>query len=324
MAGEPTNLGGKIIHSVMTSKDQCGFLIVIYFLELNNSEEAHTFSNKHGIAFNKRQFGIKRKAARIHLQKNATYINSNAEDERERFTSYFSQGNFNGLSNSEKAKHSLRKCQQCQSKHGEHFVLKRGNSCTNSTQTPHNLRNLAIFQKTPEQITKNDVEAAVKDIVLPMKKAIGKTPLKGHFLKRVLGRDKVNDLDQISKTAKRALLQSETKSIKEKAVEKDCVALFSSKVSANEWKSLNRDSFGEIRKNRIKSHTGCLGGYRYNRVQLADALENGVVGNWTKLSQSVGLVRKCNNLPPINAGQVRHYNIIHRCNVMYNNNLINN
>jgi len=85
---------------------------------------------------------------------------------------------------------------------------------------------------------------------------------------------------------------------------KDFIALYSSKQSESEWETQRKRSFGELRQNRKKSHTGRLTDYTFDEIVVKSTLKENKEINWSALSKSANL-KNANNKAPRNSGQVR-------------------
>ena len=73
-------------------------------------------------------------------------------------------------------------------------------------------------------------------------------------------------------------------------MQKDFVALYSSKQSQAEWDRQRVDSYGEYKASKKKTHTCNLNSVTFKTDLLLKALENGSDQiNWTTLSKKVEL-----------------------------------
>ena len=286
----------------MASKNQCGFFNTIYFFNFKTSAEVTRFNERHRIrGVTVKEWGRKRRATRKELLQNGSYTQNSRGGEKNAFLEHFSLTNFETLDESRKSQHTYRNCQECAQYHRDHFLLKRSNTVvsktgpTATTTTPQSLATSlesvkAVLEKTPKDITKDDVENVVQQVINPVTTILNKTNYSTQYYKKILGRRKINDINLISKQAKRQILKEATQDITERLVQKDFVALYSSKQSQAEWDRQRVDSYGEYKASKKKTHTCNLNSVTFKTDLLLKALENGSDQiNWTTLSKKVEL-----------------------------------
>ena len=316
--------------------NHCGFLSNIYFLKFTTMQEVKEFHSRNNISngISMKTYANTRKANRLALRSKYLYANSGKNDERYKYTTFFSLDNFQILDADVKKTHTYRDCIVCQTVHSKIFSLFRKNKSkkakknivaketTNkitkektSTMLPVNLLRSMILTapvlKTPPDTMKlEDIKLILENIIKPINNLMSQTNHFPYYLGHLLMGRKISDPKHICKQTQRKIIQEANKAIEKETIEKDFISLYSSKQSQTEWDRQRVDSLGEYRNNRVKSHTSSLTSYTFKTDVFINKLSNGTSGIiWAKLSRDVCLKDRYGKSPK-NPGQVKfctHY-----------------
>lgn len=250
--------------------------------------------------FTAKTWANKKKQKRLELIRPGYYRNNAKNGEKGLYLHYFRLENFKSLDSNERNRHKLRECTECMSdRHWPAYSLRRAHK-RQTDAAADSLQN--ALKKTP--VTPKECEAFVKEVVNQADPvlAASETPKSvREYLKR-----KATDPADVSKSAKRKIIQRERDVLQTKLKDKDFAALYSSAQSETEYAAHRKAAYGEYRTSKPRrSHVAKLESYSYNRgdlmLKLAETNDFTSI-NYTEWARSVELSRK--GVFPKNAGQV--------------------
>ena len=316
----------------------CGFLTVILFKNVSNTEEFQKFLQDHhpepGLSYKTWMNQHKKKSRE--LQDRFSYINDSSNSERERFLDTFSLEKFCQLQQSAKVNHTFICCKQCLADFDlkAALLLKRSNKLP-APQTDTTVPGTASVSrnqpKTPGQRKRKSAEVTPgpsksKDAVA-LQQRQEKTPSNYQeaqkFARKLIadgnrtlkksgfGNHTVWDLVETPKAIQSHIITKSQQAIKPTLKEQGFNALFSGSQSVREYERQRRIQYGDPNATtRDRSHISQLSSYTYKEgdfiLKMNEAAEKYLKINYTQLAKDVGLANRNKELPG-NCGQVSYY-----------------